>query len=222
MLFNGIFLHFWDFFASRYSVLLLFLNPLLTRAQEKPSSWAAWSPVDPSKHMTEECLNHWVFSPQNTIGKNDVQATILLPVYQPDDKNVCYTLQLVTSGDVSRLDVLVKGSLRCRRCWSRAVHTPLTATRTYLNAELSFLTLLNCTLVSDRTVCLGSVGSVWSPWYQCYWAGGVCWPRFAAWLLGLSHKDPNLSCAVSRKFGYLTRGWIYAFLWQWTCVSFTM
>lgn len=38
MLFNGIFLHFWDFLASRYSVLLLFDNPLLTRAQEKQSS----------------------------------------------------------------------------------------------------------------------------------------------------------------------------------------
>lgn len=140
MLFNGMFLHFWDFLASRYSVLLLFHNPLSTRAQEKQSSWAAWSPVDPSKHMTEEYLNHWVFPLKTQLGRTMFkQLSFFPPIYQPDDKNVYYTLQLVTSGDVSHLDVLIKESLKCRHCCSRAVPAPLTTTCTYLNAELLLL-----------------------------------------------------------------------------------
>lgn len=159
--------------------------------------------------MMEECINHWVFPPQNTIGKDNIQATIF-PSTSQTLKTSNYTLQLVTSGDVSHLDVLAEESLKRRHCRSRAVHTPLTAMLTHLTMELFspcltarwFQNVLSVSEVLALCDLLMPMSLGWSLLAM------VC--SLTAW--SVLHKDPNLSCAVRRKCGYLSRGWIYSFL----------
>lgn len=60
MLFKGIFLHFWDFLASSQCH-----NPAVDKSEKQ----SCVLPVTPAKHGTEECSDHWGFSPQNGEGQ---------------------------------------------------------------------------------------------------------------------------------------------------------
>lgn len=64
MLFNGIFLHFWDFLASSQCH-----NPAVDETEKQ----SCMVPVTPAKHRTEECSDHWGFP--LTMGKDNVQTT---------------------------------------------------------------------------------------------------------------------------------------------------
>lgn len=66
MLFNGIFLHFWDFLASWQCH-----NPAVAK-REKQSCMA---PVTPAKDRTQECSDIWGFPLK--MGKDKVQTTFL-------------------------------------------------------------------------------------------------------------------------------------------------
>lgn len=66
MLFNGIFLHFWDFLATSQCH-----NPAVAK-REKQSCLV---PVTPAKARTEECSDLWGFPLK--MGKDKIQTTFI-------------------------------------------------------------------------------------------------------------------------------------------------